>query len=331
MLTYQLRERRIQFLSGVSPNFPATVQVNIALKPMVPFGGYAGETRNVGDQTFFARANLSTGRFYVKTSLPLFDKLNAAVKIDTTEFRIAGNVATVRTRCASLQDLSDLLVTLHFAFPAVLNLHLPDSPYSLYVWGTAGNEKFQWHYEAATIRGSVTKTSKEHQENLVIDSWKQVDHAVRSRRLMGALHYFHTACRLLNVGTSRFEFIAESLLNMSKCLQALFGEPRDSVRNELRSLGYGDGEIEGKFIPALILRNEFDISHVSLSVLSRDELSILYRYAHVAEESFRTMLQKVLSAVIGGTYFLLADTEATLSKDKKEIIAKLDKLTKQFA
>lgn len=332
MHIYQQRERQIKFLSGKTPEFPAEVAINVSLEPLVSFGGHAGETTNVvGGQSFKIRTNLSTGKFYVKVDSPLFEKLGANVKNGTTEFSITGNIATIRTNCASLQELSDRLAMLHFVFPAILNVYLPDAPHSLYAWGTAGSEKFQLHFHPDGLRGGVTNTSKEHQEQLVINSWMDAQHVATSMRLFGALTYFQIACRLLNAGTSRFEFIAESLLNMAKCMQALFGESRDSARDELRLLGYSDNEIESEFIPALILRNEFDIAHVSLSLLSREELSILHRYAYIAERSFRIMLQKVLSGVAAGTYMLPGDPDLTLSKDKKKILAKIDVLTKRFS
>jgi hypothetical protein len=100
-----------------------------------------------------------------------------------------------------------------------------------------------------------------------------VARAANSRRLLGGLVYFQTGCRLLAAGRNRFEFVAKALLDFAKTLQSLFGESRDDVRSGLTNLGlFEEADIEAKLIPALILRNEFDVGHVNLTVLSRDQL-----------------------------------------------------------
>jgi hypothetical protein len=314
MFTYVLREREFQFLKGTNPQFPNDATVYIELEPGVPFGGHTGITRHtVRGLGIKARVNLSTGRFVVESSTPLYDPLEASIAIAGTVFQIKGNIALVQSRCTSQQDLTDLLGKIYYAFPALLNVYLPDSPVPKYAWGTVGDAKFEWHFKPTEIQTPLKVTSKSHQEELVLASWRRVSLLEQSRRLTGGLHYFHVACRLLALGHNRFEFMAEALLNLAKCLQSLFGEFNEEVRSELIKLGsFSSDEIERRFIPALILRSKFDVSHVSLSLLSRDQLKVLHRYTDSAEYAFRELLQHLLERVERGEYTLLPDTPVKL-------------------
>jgi hypothetical protein len=331
MLTYVLRERQFQFLQGINPQFPNDATVYIELEPGVPFGGHTGITRHtVRGLGTKARVNLSTGRFVFESSTPLYDPLEATVTTAGTLFQIKGNIALVQSRCTSLQDLADLLSRIYYAFPALLNVYLPDSPVPKYAWGTVGDAKFQWHFEPTEIQSTLKITSKGHQEQLAVASWRRVSLLAQSRRLMGGLHYFHVACRLLALGHNRFEFMAEALLNLAKCLQSLFGESNKKVRSELTRLGsFSSDDIERRFIPALILRSKFDVSHVSLSLLSRDQLKVLHRYTDSAEYAFRELLQQLLERVERGEYTLLPDTPVKLPNEKAAILRRLEKNLKE--
>ena len=332
MLIYNLRERRLQFKDGIRPRFPANAIVHVAPAPSVPFGGAAGFTRNsVRDQTLIARANLSTGRFLFESKEPLFESLDASIAISGTTFQIKKNIARVQSRCRSEQDLGYLIATLFYAFPAVLNVYLPDAPHPTHAWGLVGSDKFQWLFEPTQVRASMIVTSKEGQENLVTESWRQVATVAASRRLMGGLHYFHVACRLLVAGYNRFEFMAEALLNLSKSLQSLFGQSRDDIRAELVKLdSYTNDEIEGKFVPALVLRDEFNVAHVSLALLTQDQLKILHKYTNMAEHAFRDLLRSLLEKVEEGEYVLPPDTPPILHKKKKDILKRLEKKIRPF-
>ena len=302
MLTYRLRERVFQFQEGAFPTYPADASVSIALQPPVQFGGVAGVTRNaVTGRRTKAKINFSTGRFEIKWDEPLFEPVEASLNIADTNFRIKQDIVTVTSRCRSPQDLTDLISTVYYAFPAVLNVYLPDTPFPTHVWGTLGNNRFGWIFKPPGLGGRMTVTSKTHQEGLITNSWRLIAVVANSRRLMGGLHYFHVACRLLAAGFNRFEFAAETLLNLAKSLQSTFGESRDEVRAELEKLDlFREADIEAKLIPALVLRNEFDVGHVSLALLSREQLRILHEYTNLAEAAFRELYARLLEKPRGG-------------------------------
>jgi hypothetical protein len=140
-------------------------------------------------------------------------------------------------------------------------------------------------------------------EREIEQSWKRIA-VVNKRenvRLLAALNYFHVGCRLLAVGYTAFEFMAEAILNFAKVLDVLFiscGEvSRDEVRNDLTALGYSQDAIERDFIPVMLLRNEFDIAHVALTVPTTEQLDTLHRYTEKAEGAFRELLRRILTKV----------------------------------
>jgi hypothetical protein len=332
MLLYRLRERVLQFEGGVSPRFPGHAVVNVELAPGVPFGGAAGPSRNaVTGTTMQARVNLSTGRAVVESKKPMFEPVTASIAIAGTDFEVNKNVVSVRSQCTSEQDLTDLMAAVFYAFPAVLNLYLPDAPFPTHAWGQLGKARFHWIFQPTEVVASCTVTSKENQEHLITDAWQYVAVVAPSRRLIGALYYFHVACRLLAVGHNRFEFMAEALLNLAKSLQSLFGQSRDEIRAGIEQLNfYSHSEIDGKFMPAMVLRDQFDAAHVTLSMLSREQLRTLHDYTNIAEESFRKLHKAVLTRVNGGEYVLPADSRFSLPAEKQAILRKLRKNIKPF-
>lgn len=267
-----------------------------------------------------AKVNLSTGRFMIETQEPLFDPLKIEYEEGGITLRVDGDITTIRAECKSHSHLEKLVTVVFHVFPSVLNLYFPDAPYPLYAWGSVGSAKFRLEYEPTEVIGSVTTTTKKLQEEHVIGAWKWTPAVFTEPRLVIGFQYFHTACRLLSVGHNRFEFLAEALLNFSKCLQALCGEKRDLVRSKLIELGYNKRDIEGRFLPAMVLRDKFDVAHVSLSVLSRDQLQVLHRYADTAEQGFRDMLKRLMQAYDEGRYSLPKSGIGKLSPDKQKTL-----------
>lgn len=325
MLTYRLQDRIFETEGGSSLSFPNTAIINFLLKPAVPFGGVKGPSRNVvGDMKAFARFNATTGRTAMeKQDGPLFEPLDVSLKLLGISVRVAGNNMSVESHCTSLTELHQLVTALFHIIPSVLNLHIPDSPVITQVTGEVGGQQFKWNYDPTELRLSTVVTSKEGQEKIVVDSWLNLTlfDDGSNRRLMASLHYFHNACRLLEAGFNRFEFLAEAVLNFSRSMQAIFGESRDNVREEIHKLEkYSDDEIEARFITALVLRSYFDVAHISLSVLDREQLQTIKNYCRIAEQSIRKLLQSVMESIADGTYVPREDTPPTLSKDKAAIL-----------
>jgi len=139
MLIYESRARILQFKAGTAPTFPASARISASFEPRTPFGGETGKTRNtVVGQNIKAKASPSTGHFYMLAEEPLFPALDFSASVQSATFAVHGNEISVDASVTSLQDVADLLGALCYAFPGILNLYLPDSPYPLYAWGRVG-------------------------------------------------------------------------------------------------------------------------------------------------------------------------------------------------
>jgi hypothetical protein len=102
--------------------------------------------------------------------------------------------------------------------------------------------------------------------------------------------------------------ISHRLLNYAKILEVLFPGPSgrtiDSARAGLAELRFLTGEIEAWFVPALALRNNIDVAHVSLAVFKQGDLEVLHKYSGGAEGHFRTLLARVCDEVATGRWEL---------------------------
>ncbi len=323
MLIYDLRGRFLNFRDEATPTYPADATISAELAPRTPFGGEVGLTRSATrdrDAKISARVSPSTGTFFFDLHEPLFPKLDARSAPGEVVFSIKGHVASVEARVESLQEVTDLLGALCYVFPAVLNLELLDSPYVRYAWGEIGGAKFQWHFDPRVLQGSIEVTSKELREASVVRSWEQTSLVRRSSRMFRSLEYFRTACRLLTAGQNRFEFMAEAVLNLAKCLQSLGGETRDDVRKVLGQLGVSSGEIEALYVPALFLRGYFDVAHISLTQYKDEELRTLHEYVDLAEGAFRRLLKRALELFERRDFTPASSSDEGSSAEKAAII-----------
>jgi hypothetical protein len=173
--------------------------------------------------------------------------------------------------------------------------------------GTIAGVPFVWELEQWAAHFTITTT--ELQEKKFADSLLRLGlvAAPQRRRLLAALHYFHKACRLDREGETAGEFLAEGLLNLSKCLEVLFpGEEgqqsADAARAGLAALGYAHEEIERDFVPAILLRNHIDVGHVYLGVLSLEQLTTLHEFAERSEGVFRQLFERIFAEIDAGRW-----------------------------
>ena len=216
-------------------------------------------------------------------------------------FSLSGNHAQLHFTCDSFTHLTQVTEAAYFLLPLLISVEFADPVYIEAVEAHIEDQHFRW--ELAGWMAPFEATSQQCQQERVERALRRYSlvAAPAQRRLLGALHYFHIACRLLGQGSYPGEFLAESLLNFDRCLVVLYGPKRDSVRSALRNLGFSEAEIEGQFIPIMLLRNSIDVGHPSLATLSRDQLEVLQRFADNAEGSFRFLLSSLLRALESGS------------------------------
>ena len=148
------------------------------------------------------------------------------------------------------------------------------------------------------------------------------------RRLLAALSYFHTGCRLLRESKGPGEFLAESLLNFCKVLDTLFpakneNQARDQARAGLAALGLNKDVIERDMMPIMILRSMFDVAHPTLALLTLTQAETLQRYAERAEIVLCDLLRVVISRVRSGEYEVAQYTHQKLSSQAAQTIERL--------
>jgi hypothetical protein len=206
---------------------------------------------------------------------------------------------------------------LHYILPILLNLEFVEPPVIKYTKGKIGDAEFNWELEKRLSEFDVT--NDEIQKKRVFDSFLKLNQ-INNRRLIAAIYYFYIARRLTEAGNSPFEFMAETILNLCKVLQVLFGESRDQVRQELIKCGYSKEEIEKKFIPIMILRTEFDVGHVSLTIFEQEQLNVLCNFVEKSEFTIRELLKRICEKSKNKEYLLKSDPDPHLEGDKLRTI-----------
>lgn len=307
MLTYQVRPRVFRFEGETVPTFPAKGEVNFYFQPGQPFGAAAdgGRTANraVKAQALF---NANTGEHTIKSETPI-PPLEAKYVVPGEWMELNGSVMTVSKDFETIHDLEGLVETVAYVLPALVNISYYDPPYVERVDGVIAGEKFRWEMRDWKMQFDVS--TQGDQEEKFIKAWERISVLAEEtrQRLAAGIHYFHVACRLSRSSSTAGEFVAESVLNLSKCLEALFppdgdGNTRDAVRTGLRALDYLDDEIESKFIPAMALRASVDVAHVGLSIFKMEQLKVIHEYVDRTETAFRKMLERLFCAIESGKY-----------------------------
>lgn len=321
MLTYQLQPRIIHVTNGKKITLPNDVSIEITLEPAGQFGGSqeTGKAMAAGSDVQF-NWNANTGRQWVTSKTP-FDPIEVTVNYrDQLKIEFRGNKYTTSFRCDTLDHLLNRLTQLHYYVPLLLNLNLSQPAFVVKTEGRIGDAEFYWGLmKSQSVFAAINQQSQEKRVGEALSDLGLISN-LKNHRLTAALYYFYVANRLDEAGNSPYEFLAEVVLNLHKVLETLFGPNRDHVRQELKSLGYSSAQVEFSFIPIMILRNEFNVGHVMLSMLDFTQRKELYEYLELRLHDFRKLLQTIAKKVDEGDYKLTEVTGMVLSKEKQKIM-----------
>jgi hypothetical protein len=333
VLTYQVRPRIFRHKPGEQLTFPAQCELCFHFQPHQPFGTEASGGRTTVRAVAAAMLfNANTGKHMIESKEPL-SPLDVTIEEPNRTLRLAGTTLSISEHFGSLRELEEVIESVYFALPSLLNVFFADPPYIERVDGTVGAISFRW--ELAEWRAEFRTTTQEQQEKRFAMAWERMGVIAQPsrRRLAAALHYFHVACRLDREGCTAGEFVAEVLLNLAKSLEVLFppvgdGRSRDAARVGLRELGFSDNQIECNFIPAMALRNEIDVGHVELGLFTTDQLKTIHAFTERAEGAFREMFESLLNRVEAGEV-TIAPHE--LGPPKDEAIKLIERLQRSSA
>jgi hypothetical protein len=304
MLTYRLQGRSYRFPHGGSFEFPNRAVIEVKLGPPQVFGAGEGSCRiapvSSSRRLVFGRDH---GRIDVRPHTPItpFAVSIVSGKEPFAGWELIGDVLRCSFLCRDEGHLSGAIRAIYDLIVPLLNVGFADPPVVEHVRGKVGETEFEWGYQQASVPVRFVGEGELEGHVKLTFSSVQLFAGVENRRLAAALHYLHVASRLLVAGQTYWEFMAESVLNMTKALEILFGD-MDQVREHLPQLGFSPEEIERDYIPIMVLRSHFDVAHPRTAVPSFDQLHTLYQYLWRAEHQMRVLLKRVLSRVSEGSY-----------------------------
>lgn len=319
MLTYLLHERIFMVEDEGKFTFPNDLKLSVKLSPPEAFGSSDGKSRLIvhGRKTTLLW-NANNGRTTAQSE-PALEPLEIILKTPNTNFSMRGDTIEYTQPCNNIEEAVGCVAAFQFVLPVLLNIDFADPPVIDCIKGSLGEVNFIWQHkgDAHQFRPRTTESL----EQWVVDSHKYMSlfSGVQNRRLVAALHYFHICSRLLVSGNGPWEFMAEAILNLCKVLEILFGS-RDDVRIGLGRLGYDKGEIEGDFIPIMLLRDSLDVAHPRLTIFEDNDLTVFYKFLYKSEDRFRDLLKRVLTVVSNGSFELPQEDELELSdKERREM------------
>jgi hypothetical protein len=310
--------------------FPGDGELRFTLTPGEPFGVGDGLSRTAWrylDATLEWNANTDRDGAIVKGDR---DAVDVQIQGQDYEAALTGNVLVVRSNFRSREELIGLLNTVYYGIPLLLALDFMDVPTVSSVTGRVRDVEFVWQF--ARRKSRIEVTDVDQQAERFFRAWERLQllAPLENRRLLAALHYLFTACRLERAGATPWEFMAEVILNYAKLLEVVFpatedGKTIEAARSGLEGLGYSTADIEKWFVPALALRNGLDVAHVSLTVLPSKQLQVLHAYTEQAEPYFRELLGRVVDGMASGTLNVQPYSDAKPSKDVDRIVRRMAK------
>jgi len=325
MFAYHLRIRHLKFQSDEPPEFPAPCTIRCTLVPEDVFGGQVGDspvlTKDTEGHILF---DANSGRYFGRSARP-FGRVSVEYTYEGIEMHVSGNMLSCTFECTSIAHLSHLVGHLYLILPQALSLHLRMPVRIASLEGELGSERWRAEIPPEHFRSEFQVVTQEFQEQRVSAGLGLFGamSAAPSPRLIAALNYYYIASRLRSVGESQSEFCAEVCLNLAKTLEALFGPCHDDQRQQLRLLGYGDEEIESRFVGVLKMRNELDVAHCTLTPPTIEERRTVELYLTEAFTHFGELLRRAESALAAGT-LELPEHDAATDRSRSRVVRRLE-------
>lgn len=248
MLTYILSEAAIVFEDKGDIEFPSNIQLFVELEPEVLFGIKDGFTLCFTGSVFEfpidpargtqgCRNILKPQDFQCQYTCPQVVSNDGGKIFKEYHLNINGNILSLANTCESAKDFGVLLYIGRYLAPASLSLELWEPVSVKQITGMCGKRPFKIqmkHY--GNFLPIIRPGDVEKRIQRAFDNLKSLRY-LQNPRLKAAIHYYHTARRLIAVGDNVWEFVPEVILNYSKILEVLFGD-RDSTRTAAKSFRY---------------------------------------------------------------------------------------------
>ena len=151
---------------------PADCVISFHFQPLQPFGEAASGGRTaVQSRPGRAFFNANNGEHYIESKPPL-TPLDVTIEEPIRTIKCAGKTLTLSQRFESLVELEQVITSLYFVLPALLNVSFADPPYIERVDGMIGQNGFRW--ELNDWRMEFQITNQDQQESRVVKAWKRI-------------------------------------------------------------------------------------------------------------------------------------------------------------
>jgi hypothetical protein len=301
MFTYN--ETRVLLVEEGRLEFPCDVSADIEFSPSAVYGDAVPGMTCAANSQVRVMWNANTGRTEMQ-GRPLLPAADVAETVGPIGLTIVGHTLHATWRCSSREELHGTLGALHFVLPLCMSLEFADPTVAAVTSGSAGGVPFVWQVEATEGQFETIRTADRDARLQRALLRVPLLCAAPNVRLLAAAGYFQKATRLLLAGSGPSEFAGEAIVNLAKCLEALFPErpshSREAVRRGLAQLGYDSETIERTFVLSLLLRSRLDAAHVRMAVLRADERRKLQLYMERVLGRFRELLRNVAERVADG-------------------------------
>jgi hypothetical protein len=321
---YRTQSRRLMYDPNTPPVYPNDARISVVIEPSECLGVGSKPSRSPRAGMATALVDVYSGRVGWISNSPL-DPISFSTMFENANISVEGNIITLSCRVNDIQELASHTLAIEIFLPRLLNLEIFDCPSVVRVSGSIGNVPFTIGFQTTAPDTRGIDPSGYAKDLIDMIQTLPIFGFGRNVRLAASLDHFYTACRLLRVGRTEWEFMAEAILNLAKALESLFvqsANSREDIRNGLKEFGIQADRIETDFIPILVLRNDFSVAHFSLSSYPSDQLETIYRFLMFAESRFRSLLSQMIKKISSG-YFTLKETELVPTEKKLKSLGKL--------
>lgn len=323
MSLFHFQHRLAKLRQGALPTaFPEDVALEIRFGPEDAFG-VPCEPRTVALRAQPARILFNANEGVTHLEAELIAKITGTRNSGDLKASLNGNCLLLARRVDLLDEAIRFATWANQLLPPLLSLR-----FHTFVWIKefgiqlgAARLSFEIGELISTIPTATTEGNMQRVWTC-LDEWGQI--TPEHRRLVGALYYYRQALRLSQLQPDQISLVPEVVLNLTKALEIIFTDNRDTARQRARSLGFSDQEIEEVLVPVFLIRSRFDIAHVATGPLSLEERQVIVAFSSRAIANVAKILARVAQAGMTGQ-FVFDRTSTTLEKEKRELIEALDR------
>jgi hypothetical protein len=312
MQPYWVHSRALVSKNPTNPvRFPGPAKINFHLEPQRLFGvGHDfGRFTIEGKDKTNVEIDANFGSVQLKSDTPL-RQLGFSSQIEGNDTSLNKSILTVVKTCDSANALHTYISHFYLRLGPILSIRLPEPVVVSRVDGDVNGAPFAWEFgmygDDSELRINFICMSADRSEAWIEAALHLLPQLKGDQgiRVLHACSFFMNAMRLNLAGTSLREFMAEHILNLAKVLQVLFvhsSSERDDVRKGLRAVGICKAEIEGVFIPVLLLRSSLGVAHPKLTIPAGQIMDEVREFIEFAEGPYRKMLWSVATkCAVGG-------------------------------